>query len=285
MYNQKKFFSNQSNRPRPTQNNNQADLPVLTVSQFIDDTRKKIQAFGFYRIRGQLIDPKLINGSHFFASLRDEKDECRIPIKVRDIHQIKFDRSLLSDNAAGTLVEVTGKTDIFKRRGEYYLQPTRIDNIGLGELYANTERLKAQLQKEGLFDPNRKKPLPFLPHTVGLITGKDSKGKDDVIKNVQRRWPGIRFITKEVTVDGTVPTKDMFNAIESLANDRSIDVIVIARGGGDPQGMIMFNDEKLVREIARCTKPIISAIGHETDHHLIDYVADVAASTPTDVAR
>jgi exodeoxyribonuclease VII large subunit len=157
--------------------------------------------------------------------------------------------------------------------------------VGLGDLLEKLERLRAQLAKEGLFDADRKVPLPFLPQCIGLITGQDSDAEKDVLKNAHLRWPQVEFkvIHTKVQGDNTVP--EVIAAIQKLDADPDVDVIIIARGGGDFQNLLPFSDEKLVRVAAACVTPLVSAIGHEADAPLLDNVADLRASTPTDAAK
>src|SRR5690606_20107838 len=138
---------------------------------------------------------------------------------------------------------------------------------------------------EGLFDPSRKKALPFLPHCIGLITGERSDAEKDVHRNAELRWPQVHFRTEHVAVQGDRCVPDVLAALARLDADPDVDVIIIARGGGDPQTLLGFSDERLVRAVAAARTPIVSAIGHENDHPLLDDVADLRASTPTDAAK
>src|SRR5262249_33962007 len=137
----------------------------------------------------------------------------------------------------------------------------------------------------GLFDPRRKRRLPFLPSRIGLITGRASAAERDVLTNAKRRWPAVEFRVINVAVQGTQAVPQIIDALHVLAKDDTIDVIVIARGGGSVEDLLPFSDEGLCRAVFACHTPVISAIGHETDAPLLDYVADVRASTPTDAAK
>ena len=150
---------------------------------------------------------------------------------------------------------------------------------------ARLEQLRAQLRREGLFDESRKKRLPFLPHVIGLITGERSDAEKDVHRNAELRWPQVRFRTAHVAVQGERCVPETLAALATLDADLEVDVIVIARGGGDPQTLLGFSDERLLRAVAAASTPIVSAIGHENDHPLLDDVADLRASTPTDAAK
>ena len=158
-------------------------------------------------------------------------------------------------------------------------------HVGLGDLLERLEKLKAQLAAEGLFSPERKRPLPFLPSGVGLITGKDSDAEKDVLRNAQLRWPSVRFEVVHTAVQGDRTAREVARAIARLDADPAVDVIIVARGGGDFQNLLGFSDEAVVRAAAAATTPIVSAIGHEADTPLLDLVADLRASTPTDAAK
>ena len=157
--------------------------------------------------------------------------------------------------------------------------------MGLGELLARLEKLKKLLAAEGLFDRARKRRLPFLPGRIGLITGRASAAERDVLTNARRRWPAVEFRTVNVAVQGPTAVPQIIDALEVLDADESVDVIVIARGGGGIEDLLPFSDEALCRAVFACRTPVVSAIGHETDAPLLDYVADVRASTPTDAAK
>jgi exodeoxyribonuclease VII large subunit len=145
--------------------------------------------------------------------------------------------------------------------------------------------LRQLLQAEGLFDPRLKRPVPFLPNTIGLITGRASHAERDVITCATDRWPAVRFAVRNTAVQGTNTVAQVVEALRELDADPHVDVIVIARGGGSVEDLLPFSDETLCREIAKCTTPVVSAIGHEPDNPLCDYVADLRAATPTDAAK
>jgi exodeoxyribonuclease VII large subunit len=157
--------------------------------------------------------------------------------------------------------------------------------VGLGTLLAELARLRELLAAEGLFAPERKKPLPFLPHRVGLICGRASAAMDDVLVNARLRWPSVQFEVREVAVQGVQAVSAVTAALVELDALSEVDVIVIARGGGSVEDLLPFSNETLVRAVAQCRTPVVSAIGHEQDVPLIDFVADIRASTPTDAAK
>jgi exodeoxyribonuclease VII large subunit len=177
------------------------------------------------------------------------------------------------------------KPDFYVTRGSFAFTGLEIRPVGIGELLARLERLRQLLAAEGLFNAERKRRLPFLPRTVGLICGRDSAAERDVLENARRRWPAVRFAVEEVAVQGPYAVTEVTEALRKLDADPEVDVIVIARGGGSLEDLLPFSDESLVRAVAACRTPVVSAIGHEQDTPLLDLVADVRASTPTDAAK
>ncbi|MFL1430383.1 MULTISPECIES: exodeoxyribonuclease VII large subunit [unclassified Nocardiopsis] len=186
---------------------------------------------------------------------------------------------------AGARVVVHAKPDFYEVRGTFSLRALEIRHVGLGELLARLEQLRRTLQSEGLFAPERKRPLPFLPGTVGLICGRDSAAERDVLENSRRRWPAVRFEVRQVAVQGDRAVREVVDALKDLDSRPEVDVIVIARGGGSLEDLLPFSDEAMVRAVAAARTPVVSAIGHEQDAPLLDYVADLRASTPTDAAK
>jgi exodeoxyribonuclease VII large subunit len=180
---------------------------------------------------------------------------------------------------------VHGKPEVYLSNGSLSLVATDIRPVGLGELLARLEQLKALLAAEGLFEPGRKRPIPFLPRTVGLVTGRGSAAERDVLENAWTRWPAVRFRVENVAVQGVYAVTEVVDALRRLDRDPEVDVIVLARGGGSVEDLLPFSDEALVRAVAASLTPVVSAIGHEVDAPLVDLVADVRASTPTDAAR
>jgi exodeoxyribonuclease VII large subunit len=188
----------------------------------------------------------------------------------------------LTDNAR---VVINSKVNFYTPTGRLSLNAKEIRQVGVGELLARLEALKKMLAAEGLFAIERKKQLPFLPKKIGLICGRASAAEKDVKENAKRRWPAVIFETREVAVQGADAVIQVSSALRELDNDPDVDVIIITRGGGSFEDLLPFSDEGLVRLAASCKKPIVSAIGHEQDTPLLDLVADLRASTPTDAAK
>jgi len=187
--------------------------------------------------------------------------------------------------AEGTQVVVCGKPNFYTGRGTFSLRVSEIRAVGLGELLARIDRLRRLLDAEGLFDARLKRPIPFLPNAIGLITGRASAAERDVMSVAEARWPAVRFAVRNTIVQGPNAVSQIVEALRDLDADSDVDVIVVARGGGSVEDLLPFSDETLCRAIAACTTPVVSAIGHEPDSPLCDLVADLRAATPTDAAK
>jgi len=252
--------------------------PVRVISEAISEY---INRLGQVWVEGEI------------AQLNDRAGSGMIYIRLRDPSvdmylEVTCPRSVfkavapLSENAR---VVINSKVNFYTPTGRLSLSAKEIRQVGLGELLARLEALKKVLAAEGLFALERKKPLPFLPNKIGLICGRASAAEKDVKENARRRWPAVRFETREVAVQGADAVVQVSAALRELDNDPEVDVIIITRGGGSFEDLLAFSDEGLVRLAAACKKPIVSAIGHEQDTPLLDLVADVRASTPTDAAK
>lgn len=182
--------------------------------------------------------------------------------------------------AEGTQVVVCGKPSFYTGRGTFSLRLSEIRAVGIGELLARIDRLRRLLDAEGLFDPRLKRPIPFLPNTIGLITGRASAAEHDVTTVAAARWPAVRFAVRNTAVQGPNAVAQIVAALSELDGRAEVDVIVLARGGGSVEDLLPFSDETLCRAIAACRTPVISAVGHEPDNPLCDLVADLRAATP-----
>ncbi|MEV6059194.1 exodeoxyribonuclease VII large subunit [Nocardia asteroides] len=248
---------------------------AVKVAQWID-------RLGSVWVEGQVTQINLRPGTRTaFLVLRDTSADMSLSVTC-DPDLLRRSPVPLTE---GSRVVVYGKLQFFTGRGTLSLRVTEIRPVGIGELLARIERLKALLAAEGLFDQRRKRPLPFLPGTVGLITGRASAAERDVLTVAQNRWPAVRFIVENTAVQGPTAVPQMLEALTTLDRDPAVDVIVLARGGGSTEDLLPFSDEALCRAIAAATTPIVSAIGHEPDSPLSDLVADVRAATPTDAAK
>ncbi len=262
-----------------TSSSAEAPWPVRVVSQKISGWISKL---GWIWVDGQVAQITRRPGSSVvFITLRDPSADLSLSVTAhRDV--LDLGAPNLED---GARILVHAKPEFYAGRGTLSLRADEVRQVGLGELLARLEQLKKLLAAEGLFDPRRKRRLPFLPGRIGLITGRASAAERDVLTNAQRRWPSVDFRVINVAVQGTSSVPQMIDAIAVLDKDPTIDVIVLARGGGSTEDLLPFSDEALCRAVFACRTPVVSAIGHETDAPLVDYVADVRASTPTDAAK
>ncbi len=232
-------------------------------------------------VEGQLIEINRRSGSKtIFLTLRDKIANVSASVTVTPT----------TLDSAGPLTE--GATVVARLKPSYYETSGRfsfycdaIKPVGEGQLLARLEQTKRMLQAEGLFDPVRKRRLPFLPRVVGLVTAAGSAAERDVVENTRRRWPAVRMEIRHALVQGTQACEQLVGALKQLDAIAEVDVIVVARGGGSLEDLLPFSDEGLIRAVFACTTPVVSAIGHETDNPILDLVADSRASTPTDAAK
>ena len=255
----------------------EAPVPVRTVMRLVGDW---VGRLGRVWVEGQIAELSR-RGNTAFLTLRD-------PLAAVSVRVI-CTRAVLEATgpaaAEGARVIVFGKPEFNTARGSFALVATEVRAVGIGELLARLERLRTALAAEGLFAAARKRPLPFLPGMIGLICGRESAAERDVLRNAARRWPAVQFRVEEVAVQGTHAAAEVIGALQRLDADPDVEVIIISRGGGSAEDLLPFSDEELVRAVAASRTPVISAIGHEQDVPLLDLVADVRASTPTDAAR
>jgi exodeoxyribonuclease VII large subunit len=253
--------------------------PVRVVSQKLGAWVAKL---GWVWVDGQVAQISRRPGtSVVFLTLRDPSADLSLTVTA---HRDVLDAGA-PELAEGARVTMHAKPEFYPARGSLSLRADEIRQVGLGELLARLERLKKLLGAEGLFARERKRRLPFLPQRIGLITGRASAAERDVLMNTRRRWPAVDFRVINVAVQGPTAVPQIIDALKVLDNDDTVDVIVIARGGGGVEDLLPFSDEALCRAVFAARTPVVSAIGHETDAPLIDYVADVRASTPTDAAK
>ncbi|PZR55051.1 exodeoxyribonuclease VII large subunit [Xylanimonas oleitrophica] len=216
-----------------------------------------------------------------FLTLRDTDVEASLPVHMLT----RIMGALPARPEKGDHVVVQAKPEFWVKTGRMSMRATDVRMVGVGELLARIEQLRRVLAAEGLFDAERKKPLPFLPRVVGLVCGRESKAEHDVVVNARARWPQVRFEIREVAVQGVNAVREVSEAIAELDAMADVEVIVVARGGGAVEDLLPFSNETLVRAAAAARTPLVSAIGHETDAPLLDLVADYRASTPTDAAK
>lgn len=257
----------------------EAPLPVGEVSRLIGGW---IDRLGAVWVEGQITQLSRRPGAGVvFLTLRDVSHDISVGVTC---YRAVFD-SVADVVGEGARVLVHAKPEWYAPRGQLSLRAAEIRPVGVGELLARLEQLKKSLGAEGLFDAGRKKALPFLPQLIGLVCGRASAAERDVLENARHRWPAVRFEVRNVAVQGVHAVAQVVGAVQELDAMDAVDVIVVARGGGSVEDLLPFSDEQLVRTVAGCRTPVVSAIGHEPDNPLLDYVADLRASTPTDAAK
>lgn len=233
-------------------------------------------------VEGQVVQFNRRPGASMaFLTLRDTDTDASLSVSL---FAKVLDR-LPEQISEGSQVVMHAKPTFWAKRGTFQLQADDVKTVGIGELLARIEHLKKALAAEGLFDLERKKPLPFFPKKIGLICGRESKAEHDVVVNAKARWPQVDFVIREVAVQGVNAVSEVCTALNELDGIAEVEVIIIARGGGAVEDLLPFSNETLVRAVAAAKTPIVSAIGHETDQPILDYVADYRASTPTDAAK
>lgn len=263
----------------PAPNSAEHPWPVRSVSAKV---AQWIDRLGSIWVEGQITQINARPGTRTaFLVVRDPSVDMSLSVTCSP--------ALLADSPVplteGSRVVLFGKLSFFTGRGSISLRVTEIRAVGIGELLARIERLRALLAAEGLFDVRLKRPLPFLPATIGLITGRASAAERDVTTVAARRWPAVRFEIRNTAVQGSSAVAQIVEALRDLDTNPAVDVIILARGGGSVEDLLPFSDETLCRAISTCTTPIVSAIGHEPDSPLSDHVADLRAATPTDAAK
>ncbi|NCV36837.1 MAG: exodeoxyribonuclease VII large subunit [Actinobacteria bacterium] len=239
-----------------------------------------IEKLGRVWVEGELQQLQ-VRGSNIFGSLRDLDVENSIEIHAFDASSAEIEAGLNQGDRVVALLQ----PQFWAKNGKLTMRVLKMHKVGLGELLERIEKLRQLLISEGLADPDRKKPLPFLPAKIGLITGAKSDAEKDILQNAKLRWPEVQFEVINTLVQGDKAPAEIIMAMQQLDQMPDVDIIIIARGGGSFQDLLPFSDERLVRAAAALSKPVVSAIGHENDSPLLDLVADLRASTPTDAAK
>ena len=256
-----------------------ADAP-WAVSILGEKLKSWIDRLGQVWVEGEITQWG-VRGANVYGKLKDLERDVTISFQIWSSVKSRLPADLKQGDRVVALV----KPDYWVKSGSLSMQVFAMKHVGLGDLLERLELLRRTLAAEGLFDPARKRRLPFLPHRIGLITGKDSDAEKDVVRNARLRWPGVDFRVVHAAVQGDRTVPEVLAALRTLEEDPDVDVIVIARGGGDFQNLLGFSDERLLRAVAAATTPVVSAIGHDNDRPLLDDVADLRASTPTDAAK
>jgi exodeoxyribonuclease VII large subunit len=254
------------------------DRTVYSVASFNEGVGRWLGRLPSVWVEGEVTELKRHERwASVFFTLKDPTDGSCVPVTIA---RGKFD-ALKLELENGERVHVFGRAELYAQRGELKLRALTVERFGLGAHLASLERLKAKLAAEGLFAAERKRPLPFLPRRVGVVTGNDAAAKRDVVTTIQTRFPAARVLIAETYVQGPRAATEIVAAIGALCEQPDVDVIVLTRGGGSFEDLLPFSDERVVRAVADCRVPVVSAVGHEQDTPLCDLAADVRASTPT----
>jgi exodeoxyribonuclease VII large subunit len=257
------------------------DRKVYTVSSFSQGVASWLARLPTLWVEGEVTELRRQDGWHsVFFTLKDREDGSSLPVTMP---RARFD-ALRLELADGALVHVYGRAELWAQRGLFQLRALSVEPVGLGDVLLRLERLKRTLAEEGLLAPERKRPLPLLPRLIGLVTGSEAAAKRDVITTIRQRFPPARIVVAEAPVQGPRAPLALARALSRVC-EAGADVIVLARGGGSFDDLLPFSDERLLRAIAACPAPVVSAVGHEQDTPLCDLVADARASTPTAAAR
>jgi exodeoxyribonuclease VII large subunit len=258
------------------------DRKVYTVSAFNRGVASWVARLPSIWVEGEVTEFRRQQGwQSVFFTLKDSMDGACLPVSMP---RGRFD-GLRLDLADGMTVHVFGRPELYEARGVFQLRALSIEPLGLGAVLAGLERLKQKLAAEGLFAPERKRVLPVLPRQIGVLTGNEAAAKRDFVTAVQSRFPAANLLVAQTYVQGQAAPAAIATTLQALAREPEVDVIVLTRGGGSFEDLLPFSDERVVRAVAECEVPVVSAVGHEQDTPLCDHAADVRASTPTAAAR
>ena len=255
---------------------------TLTVSELNDYVRRALASdpsLRFLSLRGEISDFKTYSSGHWYFTLKDET--CMIQCVCFRQYNMRLD--FRPEN--GMKVVLTGAVGLYPERGSYQFYAESITRDGVGELYLKLEALKNKLMKEGLFDVTKKRPLPLLPRAIGVVTSRSGAVIHDIATVTRRRYPGMQIILRPAQVQGEGAAEDIAAGIAEISALPQVDVIIVGRGGGSLEDLWAFNEEIVVRAIAACPVPVVSAVGHEVDVTLADLAADVRAATPSVAAE
>jgi exodeoxyribonuclease VII large subunit len=258
------------------------DRKVYTVSAFNRGVASWVARLPSIWVEGEVTEFRRQQGwQSVFFTLKDPTDGACLPVSMP---RGRFD-GLRLELTDGMSVHVFGRPELYEARGVFQLRALSIEPLGLGAILAGLERLKRKLAAEGLFAPERKRPLPVLPRRIGLLTGNEAAAKRDFVTAVQSRFPAANILVAQTYVQGQAAPGAIASTLRALGREPEIDVIVLTRGGGSFEDLLPFSDERVVRAVAASPVPIVSAVGHEQDEPLCDLAADVRAPTPTAAAR
>jgi exodeoxyribonuclease VII large subunit len=256
------------------------DRKVYTVASFNRGVADWLSRLPTIWVEGEVTELRRnARWQSVFFTLKDPSDGACLGVTIA---RSRFD-ALRLDLGDGERVHVFGRPELFEAKGDFRIRALSIERFGLGDHLAALERLKKKLAADGVFE--RKRPLPLIPRRIGLVTGNDAAAKRDLLTTITGRFPAARIVVAETYVQGPFAATAMVDALRDVCAAPEVDVVVLARGGGSFEDLLPFSDERLVRAIATCPVPVVSAVGHEQDTPLCDLAADARASTPTAAAR
>ena len=252
----------------------------ISVSELTTRLKNQIESeFGAVHVEGELSNCKQWSSGHLYFTLKDDRAQLRGVMFRTTVQRLKFKPE------DGMRVVARGRISVYEQKGEYQIVADAFEPAGAGALQVAFEQLKKKLQGEGLFDAARKHPLPVLPRRIGVITSLDGAAVRDIVRVLTQRHPDARIVIRPARVQGDEAAADLIRALAAIVRVPEIDVVIIGRGGGSTEDLWAFNDERLARAIAACPVPVISAVGHEVDFTIADFVADVRAATPSNAAE
>ncbi len=230
-------------------------------------------------VHGEISNFTKARSGHLYFTLKDEESSVKAVMFSRDAYKLQFDIE------TGMHAVVTGRLSVYTRDGNYQLYCSALEPEGLGSLYLAFEQLKKKLEAEGLFDEMLKRPLPDIPKKVGVVTSPTGAAIKDILSISKRRFPSAEILIYPSLVQGSEAEEQLVAGVDYFDTTRSVDVIIVGRGGGSMEDLWVFNSERLARRIAGCTVPVVSAVGHERDYSICDFVADRRAATPSAAAE
>ena len=252
---------------------------IYSVSEITANIKKQISNIGWVWVQGEVSNLTKHNSGHIYFSLKDENAIIRGVIFRREAGKLEFELE------EGRIFQIYGRIDIWKGASQYQIIGEKVLPGELGQFYIKFQEIKEKLEKEGFFDEKAKKPLPYFPEKIGIITSTEGAAVKDVLKIIKKRLPGINVIIRPTMVQGNEAPEDIIRAIDELEAFGGIDILIITRGGGSIEDLWAFNDEGVAERIFKCKIPTISAVGHERDFSIADFVADRRAATPTEAGE
>jgi len=267
-------------RPAMNQAINLENRSILTISELVDSINEQLdQTFRHVFIKGEISNFKAYPSGHFYFSLKDENAQ------ISAVMFKGYNRNLKFELENGLSVIAQGKLAVYGPQGRFQIQVISLEPEGIGALQLAFDQLKSKLEKEGLFKEERKQPLPSFPKNIGVVTSEKGAAIHDIIHVLQRRMPSINITLYPVKVQGEGAAQEIASGISFFDKDNSVDVLIVGRGGGSLEDLWAFNEEIVARAISDCSLPIISAVGHETDFTISDFVADMRCPTPSAAAE